>query len=53
MISFIDNMPFTLNKYCKYCNKQFSTTEINQTQIVKQCRPIDDFFSLTGMQINL
>ena len=35
------------------CNKQFLTTEIIQTQIVKHFRPIDDFFNLTCMQMNL
>ena len=32
--------------------KQFLTTEIIQSQIVKHCWPIDDFFNLTCMQIN-
>ena len=52
-MSLIDDIFFTLTD----CNgtkcHQFLTIEIIQTQIVKHCWPIDDFFNLTCMQVNL
>ena len=52
-MNLIDDILFTLTD----CNgtkcHQFLTIEIIQTQIVKHYRPIDDFFNLTCMQVNL
>ena len=53
-MSLIDDMFFTLTDCNKTKYHQFLTIEIIQTQIVKHCWPIDDFFNLTCKEsINL
>ena len=53
IISFIDNMLFNPTDGSGTKCHPYVTIEFIQTQFIKHCRPINDFFNLTCLQINL